>query len=81
MAQLNKDYPMKHDNGVIRIQPAGEVLAYMENGIMWRKERTVIDGAEFFRFTANPGMSNEFGTFWSRDAEKLKQLVRKRVRG
>lgn len=71
---------MKRDDGVMRIQPAGEVLAYMENGVMWRKERTVIDGAEFFRFTANPGMQNEVSTFWSRDAEKLQDMVRKRVR-
>lgn len=71
---------MKRDNGVMRIQPAGEVLAYMENGVMWRKERTVIDGAEFFRFTVNPGMSNEHTSFWSRDTERLKQVLRKRVR-
>jgi hypothetical protein len=79
MARLSKDYPMKRDDGKIRIQPAGEVLAYLENGIVWRRERTLIDGVEFFRFTANPGMQNEVGSFWSTDAAKLKRLVSKRV--
>jgi hypothetical protein len=80
MALLSRDYPMKGSTGVMRKMPAGEIISYFEDGIHWRKERILIEGVEFFRFTANPGFQDEVGTFWSRDAAKLKKLITKRVR-
>ena len=71
---------IKYDDGVIRIQPPGETMSMIRNGKILRKERVVVDGMAFFKFTVSPGMAGEWSTFYSTDEQKLLAAIDRRCR-
>lgn len=53
----------------------GEVTSTQVGQHTLRREVSVVDSVRFYRFTLNPGLSTEFGTFWNEDEKELLRLV------
>lgn len=60
------------------VQSVGDVVTEDIGGHVLRKESAVLDGTKFYRFTLNPGMATEYGTFWSDDQVALLRLIMRR---
>ena len=69
----------KYRYGGLLSQCIGDTESRGIAGHTVRKETALVDGERFYRFTLNPGRSNEFGTFWSADEERLLKMVYKRI--
>lgn len=57
----------------------GEVSSIGLAGHVVRREVSVVDCVRFYRFTVNPGMRGEYGTFWGKDEYTLLQAVYRRL--
>jgi hypothetical protein len=55
-------------------------MSMIRNGKILRKERVVVDGMAFFKFTVSPGMAGEWSTFYSTDEQKLLAAIDRRCR-
>jgi hypothetical protein len=71
---------MKYSSGSLSMMPPGMVLSTQIEGRPVRRETVFLDGQTFHRFTLNPGMRNEFTTFYSTDEQKLLNAVIKRAK-
>lgn len=62
-------------HGGLLARCVGEVTSAQIGRHTLRREVSVIDGEKFYRFTLNPGLSSEFGTFWGDNEDPLLRLV------
>lgn len=65
----------KYRHGGLLASCIGEVSSAQVGRHTLRRETSVVDGEKFFRFTLNPGLSSEFGTFWGEDETRLLRIV------
>jgi hypothetical protein len=57
----------------------GEILSFVVGHRVVRKETAIVDQEKFYRYTVNPGVINEFCTFWSNNDKALWAAVMRKL--